>query len=92
MNQQIETLIKAGLILLSMLLGTETIPLFDEKLASLVSAAVAGSLAVALDQWSTRKLKKQGIVSTSALANVEAPGSPEKVLKAELKADLKKEG
>lgn len=84
MNLKIGTAIKAIAVLLGLFLGSDVIE--DTKLDQIAGAASVLA-AVGWDVWETFKLKKQGIVSTSAAANVAAPGSPEKVLKAEQEAN-----
>ena len=86
MNQQLETVIKAVLIIIGLLFGTETVAPFDAAtINQLVGVLIALGGASGLDQWSTWRLKKQGIVSTTPQVNVDAPGSP-----AELAAEEKK--
>ena len=83
MNLKIGTAAKAIAILLGMFLGSDVI---DETKIDQVLGALAVLAAVAWDVWETFKLKKQGIVSTSAKANVAAPGTPEEVLQQEEQA------
>jgi hypothetical protein len=81
MNLKIGTAVKALLVLIGLFLGSDVI---DDTKADQIAGAVTVLGAVGWDVWETFKLKRQGIVSTSAAANVAAPGSPEKVLKEEI--------
>jgi hypothetical protein len=81
MNLKIGTAVKALLVLIGLFLGSDVV---DDTKADQIAGAATVLGAVGWDVWETFKLKRQGIVSTSAAANVAAPGSPEKVLKEEI--------
>jgi hypothetical protein len=89
MNQQLETVIKAALMLLSLVLGTETLAVFDAAFVNKLAALSAIIGAYGVDQWSTYRLKKQGIVSTTPQKNVDAPGSPQQLAAEEKKPEEK---
>lgn len=95
MNQTVETIIKAVLILAGVLgVGSGMIKIFDEKTIALVAAAIASLVTVGIDVFSTYRLKQQGIVSTDPVANVAALGTPAKLVateKAEARAEAKAE-
>lgn len=77
MNLKIGTAVKAFLVLLGLILGSDVI---DETKMDQIAGAISVLGVIVYDIVENIKLKKQGIVSTDARANVEAPGSPEKVL------------
>lgn len=81
LDLKIGTAIKSFLVLLGFFLGSDVI---SETQIDQFAGAAAVLIAVGWDAYETYKLKKQGIVSTSAAANVAAPGSPELVRKEEL--------
>lgn len=83
MNQQIETVIKALLVIAGLVFGSGAVVLFDSVLVSQTSGVIAALGAIFVDQWSTYRLQKQGIVSTDPVANVAAPGSPQKLAREE---------
>lgn len=88
MNQSLETVIKSLLVVFSMLFATGTLVWPTETATvNTISAALATALAVAIDAYSTYRLRKQGIVSTNPVVNVAAPGSPAELAAAEKKAD-----
>ncbi len=88
MNQTVETILKAILILAGVFVGTETLKIFDEKTVATVAAALAALVAVGTDVYSTFRLKKQGVVSTNPVVNAAEPMTPAK-LATEEKAEAK---
>lgn len=76
MNLKIGTAAKALAILLGLFLGADVI---DDTRVDQIAGAVTVLATVAWDVWETFRLHQQGIVSTSPVANVEAPGSPEQL-------------
>lgn len=90
MNQTVETILKAILILGGVFgLGSETIKIFDEKTVAVVAGAIAALVTVGMDVYSTFRLKKQGVVSTNPVVNAAEERTPAK-LAAEEKAEAKK--
>jgi len=82
MNLKIGSAVKAIAILIGLVLGADVVS--DTKLDQ-IAGAVTVLATIAYDLWETFRLHKQGIVSTTPQANVDAPGSP-----AELAAEEKK--
>jgi len=84
MNLKIGSIVKALAIIVGLFLGSDVIS--DTKIDQ-IAGAVSVLAAVVWDIYETFRLHKQGIVSTSPQANVEAPGSPRE-LAAKERVDL----
>lgn len=83
MNLKIGSAIKAIAILVGLVLGADVVD--NTKLDQIVGAATVLAT-IAWDFFETYRLQKQGIVSTSPLANVADPRTPEKLAAKENKA------
>ena len=82
MNLKIGSAVKAIAILIGLVLGADVVS--DTKLDQIAGAATVLAT-IAWDFYETFRLHKQGIVSTTPQANVEAPGSPAELAAAEKK-------
>ena len=76
MNLKIGSIVKALAVLLGLFLGSDVI---DDTKIDQIAGAVSVLAAVVWDVWETFRLQKQGIVSTSPLANIADPRTPEKL-------------
>lgn len=85
MNQTVETILKAVLIFAGLFVSADVLALFDAKTIAVLSGAIASVVAIGFDVYSTYRLKKQGIVSTTPAVNVAAPGSPQELAAQEKK-------
>jgi len=90
MNQTVETIIKAVLILAGVFVGTETLKIFDEKTVATIAAAIAALTTVGMDVYSTMRLKKQGVVSTNPVVNAAETMTPAKLVSEEKAAEAAK--
>ena len=91
MNLKIGSALKALAILIGLVLGADVIS--DTKLDQ-IAGALTVLATIGWDMYETFRLQKQGVVSTSPLANVATEMTPAKLVaeeKAEAKADAKAE-
>jgi len=82
MNLKIGSALKALGVLIGLILGADVI---DGTKIDQIVGALTVLATVGWDLFETFRLHKQGIVSTTPQANVEAPGSPAELAAAEKK-------
>lgn len=85
LDQRTESAIKGVLALISIVLGLFLDAALANKIVTALGAAAPLAFAVYLDIRSTRRLAKQGIVSTDPVVNAADPRTPELLAAAEKK-------
>jgi len=82
MNLYLSSIAKAIAIVIAMLLSKGVV---DDTQVDSITGYVLLALTGAYEWWETRRLAKQGTVSTSPTANLADPRSEEKLIAAEAK-------